>query len=220
MNPMTESRSRASLSRDLVVTVALRALDRDGPDKFTMRGLGRELGADPMAVYHYFPSKAELFDGVLDSLYEQIVLPDPLPARGTEALSALARAVYEAGRAHPRLLPIMATRPIGSLEVFRQIEAVAQRLVADGARAAEALAMVNMVVFFTTGTLLAEVGEPVGGDERDVMDAMSGVGPAEFPTLMAALAERENFEGSDMFRIGLDALVAGLRERYGLTDPT
>ncbi len=216
---MTETRSRASLSRDLVVTVALRALDRDGPDNFTMRGLGRELGADPMAVYHYFPSKAELFDGVLDSLYEQIVLPDPLPARGTEALSALAEAVYEMGRAHPRLLPIMATRPIGSLEVFRQIEAVAQLLVADGARAPEALAMVNMAVFFTTGTLLAEVGEPVGGAERDVIEAMGGVDPAQFPTLMAALAERESFEGSDMFQIGLDALVSGLRERYGLAGP-
>ncbi len=216
---MTESRSRASLSRDLVVTVALRALDRDGPDKFTMRGLGRELGADPMAVYHYFPSKAELFDGVLDSLYEEIELPDPLPERGTEALSELARAVYQAGRAHPRLLPIMATRPIGSLEVFRQIESVAQRLVADGARAPEALAMVNIAVFFTTGTLLAEVGEPAGGDERDVMEALGAVDPADFPTLMTALAERDKFEGSDMFQIGLDALVRGLRDRYGLAGP-
>jgi len=185
---MTESRSRASLSRDLVVTVALRALDRDGPDKFTMRGLGRELGADPMAVYHYFPSKAELFDGVLDALYEEIVLPHPLPARGTEALTALAQAVYNVGRVHARILPIMATRPIGSVEVFRQIEEVAQRLVADGARAPEALAMINMAVFFTTGTLLAEVGEPVGGDERDVMGALGAVDPADFPTLVGALA--------------------------------
>lgn len=214
---MTEPRSRASLSRDLVVTVALRALDRDGLDKFTMRGLGRELGADPMAVYHYFPSKAELFDGVLDALYEQIALPDPLPARGIDALRALAHAVNDAGRAHPRILPMMATRPIGSLEVFRQIEAVAGRLVADGARAADALAMINMAVFFTIGTLLAEVGEPVGGDERDVMGALSGADPADFPTLMGAVAQREERDGPDLFSVGLDALVEGLRERYELS---
>lgn len=213
---MTASRSRASLSRDLVVTVAMRALDRDGPDKFTMRGLGRELGADPMAVYHYFPSKAELFDGVLDALYEQIALPDPLPARGIDALRAFAHAVYQTGRAHPRILPIMATRPIGSLEVFRQIEAVAGRLVADGASASDALAMINATVFLTMGTLLAEVGEPVGGDERDVMGALAGIDPADFPTLMGAVTRREHVDGPDLFQIGLDALLAGLRERYGL----
>lgn len=217
MNPMSESRSRASLSRDLVVTVAMRALDRDGPERFTMRGLGRELGADPMAVYHYFPSKAELFDGILDALYERIALPDPLPARGLDALRALAHAVYDAGRLHPRLLPIMATRPIGSPEVFRQIEAVAARLVADGARASDALAMINMAVFFTTGTLLAEVGEPVGGDERDVMGGLAGVDPADFPALMAAVAQRGDVDDTDLFQIGLDALIFGLRERYGLS---
>jgi AcrR family transcriptional regulator len=216
---MTKPRSRASLSRDLVVTVALRALDRDGPEKFTMRALGRELGADPMAVYHYFPSKAELFDGVLDAVYEELALPDPLPATGTEALSALARAVYDGARTHPRLLPIMATRPIGSVEVFRQIEAVAQRLVASGARPPEALVMVNIAIFFTIGTLLAEVGEPVGGPERDVIGALGGIDPAEFPTMVAALAVHDRPADFDIFGTGLDALVRGLRDRYGLADP-
>jgi TetR/AcrR family transcriptional regulator, tetracycline repressor protein len=217
---MTESRSRASLSRDLVVTVALRALDRDGPDKFTMRGLGRELGADPMAVYHYFPSKAELFDGVLDSLYEQIVLPDPLPASGTEALRVFAQVIYDGARTHPRLLPIMATRPIGSPAVFRQIESVAQRLVASGAQPADALVMVNIAMFFAIGTLLAEVGEPVGGPERDVMRDMGGIDPAEFPTMMAAMAVHDEPGAFDFFGTGLDALIAGLGSRYGLTAST
>jgi AcrR family transcriptional regulator len=213
---MTSTRSRASLSRDLVVTAALHALDREGPEKFTMRGLGRALGADPMAVYHYFPSKAELFDGVLDSVYEQIVLPDPMPPEGTEALTALAEAVYDVGRTHPRILPIMATRPIGSLAVFRQIEAVATRLVAAGARPPDALVMVNVTMFFTMGTLLAEVGEPVGGAERDVMGATGGIDRAEFPTLVRALAVRDTFVGLDVFATGLGALIEGLSERFGL----
>lgn len=215
---MTPSRTRASLSRDLVVTAALRALDREGLEKFTMRALGRELGADPMAVYHYFPSKAELFDGVLDHVYEQLVLPEPLPEAGVDALTALAQAVYDGARTHPRLLPIMATRPIGSLAVFRQIEAVAQRVVAAGARPQDALVMVNIVIFFTIGTLLAEVGEPVGGPERDVMGAMAGVDPAEFPTMVAALAVRDDFAAFDVFGTGLRALVSGLAEHYSLAD--
>ncbi len=217
---MTTSRSRASLSRDLVVTAALLALDREGPEKFTMRGLGRALGADPMAAYHYFPSKAELFDGVLDFVYEQIALPDPLPKGGTEALKELAEAVYEMGRAHPRILPIMATRPIGSLAVFRQIEAVATRLVGAGAQPSDALVMVNITMFFTIGTLLAEVGEPVGGAERDVMGAAGGIDRAEFPTLVRALADRDTFVGLDVFATGLGALIEGLTERFGLSRPS
>jgi AcrR family transcriptional regulator len=208
------------LNADHIAANALAMLDADGIESFTMRKLGTHLGVDPMAVYYYFPSKAALFDGALDALYEQILLPVPLPEDGAEALSALARAVYDAAKAHPRVLPIMATRPIGSLKVFRQLEAVAQRLVASGAGAGDALMMVNIAVFFTIGTLLAEVGEPVGGPERDVMGAMGGVDPAEFPTMMAALAVRDDFAALDIFDMGLDALVAGLRQRFGLEDRT
>ena len=52
---------RPALSREYILHTALRIVDRDGPDKLTMRRLGAELGVDPMAVYHYLPNKAALF---------------------------------------------------------------------------------------------------------------------------------------------------------------
>ena len=55
-----------------IVATAVAMIDADGLDGFSMRKLGRQLRADPMAVYHYFPSKAALFDTVVESVYCEI----------------------------------------------------------------------------------------------------------------------------------------------------
>jgi len=34
-----------------------------------MRKLGAEIGADPMAIYHYLPNKAALFDGIVEIIW-------------------------------------------------------------------------------------------------------------------------------------------------------
>ena len=49
------------ISRERVLTEALRIVDEQGLDRLTMRRLGGELGVDPMAVYHHVPDKAALF---------------------------------------------------------------------------------------------------------------------------------------------------------------
>ena len=54
--------TRPTLSRAYIVSKALALIDRDGLEKFSMRRLGADLEVDPMAVYHYFPTKADLFD--------------------------------------------------------------------------------------------------------------------------------------------------------------
>ena len=100
---------RKGLSRSRVVVAALAIVDRDGPEGLTMRALGRELGVDPMAVYHYVPGKSALYDALAEAVWAEV----ELPARTGEweaDLVALARGVRRALLAHPRALPVVATR--------------------------------------------------------------------------------------------------------------
>ncbi len=54
--------------RDDVVARALRVLDDHGLADLTMRRLGTELGVQPSALYHHFPSKQVLLAAVADEI--------------------------------------------------------------------------------------------------------------------------------------------------------
>src|SRR4051794_39854993 len=62
------TRVPARLDAPAIVDAAIRVMDADGLDALTMRRLGREMGADPTAMYRHFRSKDELLLAVCDRL--------------------------------------------------------------------------------------------------------------------------------------------------------
>lgn len=63
--------------RSDVVDHALRVLDTHGLGDLTMRRLANELGVQPSALYHHFPSKQVLLAAVADELLERGARPAP-----------------------------------------------------------------------------------------------------------------------------------------------
>lgn len=61
---LMKAAARPGLSRERITAAALSLIDREGLEALTMRGLAKELGVDPMAVYRHFSGKGELVDGV------------------------------------------------------------------------------------------------------------------------------------------------------------
>jgi len=66
-----------------VVARALRVLDDHGLADLTMRRLGTELGLQPSALYHHFPSKQVLLAAVADEILARGARP--LPGGGWDA---------------------------------------------------------------------------------------------------------------------------------------
>lgn len=210
--------TRPVLSRSLIVARTLELVDREGLAKLSMRRLGAELGADPMAVYHYFPSKSALFDAVVEAVYSQVELPTfaedtPWP----DVMRGLARAHRAALRRHPAALPVIATRPSFTPDSLRFIESSLAALVARGASLADALDVLNCVGVYTIGHVLAEVGEPFGAPETEANDP-SSMDWSSLPTLAAAFMGGWDYEPDRQYEMGLDALVIGLGARLGLHD--
>src|SRR5574340_1299862 len=59
---------KARLTRELLVTTALRIADSEGLAALSMRRLGSELGVDPMAAYRHLPNKKALLSGVVEAV--------------------------------------------------------------------------------------------------------------------------------------------------------
>lgn len=56
--------TREPLSRARIVTAALELIEEEGLEGLSMRHLGRRLGVEAMALYHYFPNKAALLEAM------------------------------------------------------------------------------------------------------------------------------------------------------------
>ncbi len=59
-----EAKAREPLSRERIITAALELVDAEGLEGLTMRALGRRLGVEAMAIYHYFPNKSALLEAM------------------------------------------------------------------------------------------------------------------------------------------------------------
>lgn len=67
------------LGRDRIISVSVRLLDAEGPEKFSMRRLAAELGVTAMSLYWYVDTKDDLLELALDSVYTEITTPGTAP---------------------------------------------------------------------------------------------------------------------------------------------
>lgn len=198
----------AQLSRDQIVAAAIVVLDRDGVQAFSMRKLGTELGVDPMAIYYHLPNKAALFDAVVDSMYAQ------LPATATGSTwQAVVVNLFTGLRhlllAHPRIVPIVATRPISSPGLLAVLDRVLGQLSTLGLESSSAMPLLDCAHGFTVGKLSGEVRQPVGGSSRAPEQVLAELTSDTHPHLLAALADGYGWHPDEEFQRGLTALVNG-----------
>src|SRR6266567_4188066 len=106
------AKTGGSLTRQRVLEGALQLIDREGLEGFSMRKLGAMLGVEAMSLYNHIESKGALFDGVIELLIVQDPYPEKPDVTPREELWAFAHAFRDILRAHPRVLPLVATRPL------------------------------------------------------------------------------------------------------------
>jgi AcrR family transcriptional regulator len=56
-----------------IAGVALRLLQRGGPQQVTMRRVARAVGITPMAIYHYFPNREALLKAITDREFQKLL---------------------------------------------------------------------------------------------------------------------------------------------------
>jgi AcrR family transcriptional regulator len=177
-------RAKADLSAETIRAAALRLIDRDGLDAFSIRKLGTELGCEGMAIYWYYPSKDALLDAVVEVLMSgvasEIASPGSAEARsGAErrrgdrviatepadwvvALRALATAYRRIAHDHPKAFPLLATRRFATEGTYAFLERLFELARDHGIDDQTTARFYRVVSSYCNGFALNELAAPRG----------------------------------------------------------
>jgi AcrR family transcriptional regulator len=110
----SERPPRRPLDQALIVREAVDFIDEHGRELLTMRRLGARLGVEAMALYRYLPGREALLDCVVESLMDElydVTMTGEYGSSWQEYLQQLAHSVRGLALAHPRIFPLVASRP-------------------------------------------------------------------------------------------------------------
>ena len=206
---------KRSLSTDQIARTAIRLADSDGLAALSMQRLAHEVGMSTMALYRYFPGKADLVACMIDLAGE---LPSDFggPLLDWNArLKRWARECLAIYRRHPWFLEATSTgsRLMGPNELS-WMEAALGMLIEAGVEARE-----RHHSFFT---LVAHVRgyatfQPITGHARPTKDSVGDLSlplqesASRYPEMAAILHSGASIEGVDRgFEFGLDCILHGI----------
>lgn len=204
--------TRTVLNREYIATVALDLIDRIGLAKFSMRKLGAELGADPMAAYRHYTDQEDLYDGIAELLFDQLDT-DSLPwAKGWQDLSAAyCIRLRDTLLKHPHAVTVFASRPVRSPAAIAAGNRMIETISDAGFSTADALRITRCLREFTIGHALTIAVLTLGADRRSRKPA-----PAD-PAYNLLAEAADGAAPGDHFEVGLTALLDGFSADRGRT---
>ena len=195
------------INREQLVIAALELVDEEGGEALSMRAVARRVDRQVSSLYNHVSGRGEL----IELVRAQIVAGIDVSAFGRHpwdvALETWASSYLTAFAAHPNLIRLLATTPIRDVSTFAMYDAVVSSLVSSGWPIEDAVAVMRTVEAHVLGSALDIVAP------SDML--AQGAVPAELATIRAALdpVHAERYGARPAFRLGLEALLTGLRER-------
>jgi AcrR family transcriptional regulator len=203
-------RSRPPLDRDTILEAALRLVDEHGLEALTMRRLAAEVGVEVMSLYHYFPNKAAVLDGVADTLLGELRVARASHDDWDTTLREVARSLRRLARAHPRAFPLLATLGLDSPAGMRATEAVVRALSRAGFDPLVAYIAFLTIRSYVMGHALWVINRAPRGEPGS---AELAIDQRDFPYLTALTPAIAHLRGGTAFEQGLDLILRGIHTR-------
>lgn len=192
------------LDRDRIAAAALKLTDRRGD--FTILDLSRALKVTPAALYHHVDGR----DGIIALMRERMARTIDASGFGQlpwdQALRQWAVSYRDTFAAHPGAIGMLAAEPVADPAVHADYEQAVTALRDAGFPPGTVLAVITAVESFVLGSALDLAAPPV---------MVSGIDAGATPRLAeaAAAAPPGRARADQAFRLGLDALIIGLRHQ-------
>jgi AcrR family transcriptional regulator len=203
-------RKSAGQVRDLspatIRAAALRLIDSDGLDAFSIRKLGAELGCEGMALYWYYASKDALLDAVVELLMETVAAGlEREPEDWVAALRELATAYRRIAHDHPNAFPLLATRRFATEGTYAFLERLFELARRHGIDDRTAARFYRVVSSYCNGFALNELAAP-----RGQQDPTTGPLRRKFTRVAAVSEWLEPRYSDDVFSFGLELQLDAL----------
>lgn len=150
-----QKRPRAALNAERIADEAMRLIDEAGLDGFSFRTLAARLGCQAMSLYHYFPSKAHLFEALVDTCIRETPLPpEDLPWR--ERIRRFTLAYRDTALRHPGFFLYFATFRLNNRAGMTFLDGILKIFEAASADPALRARQFRTISYYVTGACLDE----------------------------------------------------------------
>jgi AcrR family transcriptional regulator len=206
--------AKAPLSRDGLVSAAMRIMRDEGLERLTMRRLAAELDTGPASLYVYVDNMAELHGALLDELLRDLALPPVDPAGWQESVIVLLSGYTRLLFTYPSLArSVLALRPSGP-NYLRLVDRLLGLLEAGGIPAKPAAWGVDPLLQIATATA-AEQGTrdestSAAGEQEHLASVVREARAEEYPNIVRARADLLSGVGEQRMRWYLAVLLTGL----------
>lgn len=214
-------RRRDPISREAIVQAAVRLLDTEGLDAFSMRRVADELGTGAASLYWHVGSKDGLLDLVMDQVIGEQRVPEPEPERWPEQIKELARQQRQICLRHPWIVEVSIGRIPMGLNALTFSERVLAILTSGGVPDMLAVQGYLLMISTVNGFMLDEVGDAQPGAPAGVPQEAADMAsqyvaslPTDrFPNMVALAPEFARADPEERFELLLDIFVSGIVSR-------
>lgn len=157
---VSKTRARKPLTSQAILKAALKLVDKEGVDGFSMRRLGQVLNVKAMSIYHYFPNKDAILDDMIDliyiELYENIKIESLKNESPHVVISNFIDGFRDVWRKHPKAFRLLAQRPVVTTRGRQNVEVFMNALVESGLSKEGAIFAYRTILCFASGFILLE----------------------------------------------------------------
>jgi AcrR family transcriptional regulator len=212
MTPHPSKEGREPLTREKILAKAIEILDAEGVEGLSMRRLGDALGVEAMALYHHFPNKDAILDGLLTRIVEETGPALPVADAASDWKTVMASGPASAGRvleAHPKAGWLFLGRQYSTAMSLQMLEAPLAILESAGFHGQELVDAAHAIFAYAAGWYILASGE--GGSWSGPDDEAIAAAPEAAPRAASLAPELRDW--SHGLEKGLMALLDGLEAR-------
>ncbi len=160
----------AQIDRAAVLATSLQIADEHGLAAVTMAAVAQRLGVTPMALYRHVANKADLLDGLVESLLTEFTLP-PSELSWEARLAAIGDAIRATARRHPDVF-VLLLRLSASTPTARHVrDEIYAALREGGVPEADVPQTERLISTMVLGFAASEAGGRFSGHSRAAIDA-------------------------------------------------
>jgi AcrR family transcriptional regulator len=195
---------------------ALGLADEGGLEALSMRGIGKSLGVEGMALYNHVANKDDILDGIVDRVLAEIPRP-AIEGDWQDEMRARAVAARRIFLRHPWAIGLLEERHAGSSPArLAYFDAVLGCLRNAGFSPTLAMRAFSIIDSFLYGFILQELSLPFDDsaslDEvgEDLLRQMADAYPHLTEATVQAM--EDGWDYAEQFRFGLDLILDALAQ--------
>jgi AcrR family transcriptional regulator len=227
-------KERSTLTREQIVSEAIRLLDSEGIDALSMRKLAARLEAGATSIYWHVANRDELIELIIDQVYGELEAPDPDDTPDWRpAVRRVAHDIRSSIMRHPWMVSVL--DHLAAAHLGPNAVRLSERLIgvfqSAGFELRDAERALTTVTAYVTGIAMAEAAfrnwlVRHGQSAQDWLDESQRVAlqaTENYPRLRELVA---GYQGADVektmdedFAYGLDCVLDGLQARLDSPSP-